>query len=277
VAVLTAAKTDRGVSVVLAVDVGDSFQQTLDEFFAFLPDLLGALLILVIGYFIAKAVSALVRRGLRSVGADRALATGTAGQYKEQFAPSLQPSGVIAAIVFWLIFGLTIMLAVSALGIQALTDFISTVVAYLPNVVAAILILLVAVALAGAVGGLAQRLMGGTTLGRLVQTIMPILIITIALFMALVQLKIAEEIVVATYVIVLGSIGLGLALAFGLGGRNVADRMLTGAYESGQQAMPQLRQEAQQAKEQAQSDAEALKDKAESAGGDSSTGARVLP
>ena len=169
---------------------------------------------------------------------------------------------MIATIVFWLIFGLTIMLAVSALGIEALTDFVSTVVAYLPNVIAALLILLVAIALAGAVGGLAQRLIGGTMLGKLVQTAVPVLVIAIALFMALVQLKVATQIVVATYVIVLGSIGLGFALAFGLGGRNVADRLLTGAYEAGQQRMPELRSDAQQAKEQAASEAQALKDKA---------------
>ena len=109
-------------------------------------------------------------------------------------------------------------------------------------------------------------------LARIVQTAVPTLVIVIALFMALVQLKIAEEIVVATYVIVLGSVGLGLALAFGLGGRNVADRMLTGAYESGQQAMPELRRDARQAKEQAASDAQALKEKAQEKGEQSPQG-----
>jgi small-conductance mechanosensitive channel len=259
-------------------DIGNSIQQALDEFFAFLPNLLGALLILIIGYIIAKVVAKLVSRGLQSVGADRAIATGTAGRYKQQVAPRLQPSDLIATIVFWLIFGLTIMLAVSALGIEALTDFISTVVAYLPNVIAALLILLVAIALAGAVGGLAQRLMGGTTLGKLVQTVVPVLIIVIALFMALDQLKIAEDIVLATYVIVLGSIGLGLALAFGLGGRNVADRMLENAYASGQVKLPELKRDAAQAKEQAAADAEALKARADSSGSVSGTspGARVL-
>jgi hypothetical protein len=206
-------------------------------------------------------VASLLRRGLRAAGADRALATGRAGEYKQQFAPGLQPSGVIATIGFWFVFGLAIMLAVSALGINALTDFIAGIVAYLPNVIAAILILLIAIALAGAVGALAQRLMGGTMLGKLVQTAVPVLVITIALFMALVQLKIATQIVVATYVIVLGSIGLGFALAFGLGGRNVADRMLTTAYQTGQQKMPELRRDAQQAKDQAAADAEALKAK----------------
>jgi Conserved TM helix len=244
-------------------DIGDSFQLALDRFFAFLPALLGALIILVIGWIIARVISGLVRKGLRAAGADRALASGRAGEYKQRIAPGLQASGVIATIAFWFVFGLAVLLAVSALGIEALTTAIEGVVSYLPNVIAAILILLVAIAIAGAVGGLAQRLMGGTMLGRIVQTAVPVLVITIALFMALVQLKIATQIVVATYVLVLGAIALGFALAFGLGGRDVAARMLEGAYVSGQQAMPQVREEARLAKEQAQSDAERLKQEVE--------------
>ena len=244
-------------------DIGDSAQLALDRFFAWLPALLGALLILVIGWFIARLVSGLVRKGLRAAGADRALAQGRAGEYKQRLAPGLAVSGLVATIAFWFVFGSAILLAVSALGIDALTEAISGVVAYLPNVIAAILILLVAIALAGAVGGLAQRLMGGTMLGRIVQTAVPALIVTIALFMALVQLKIATQIVVATYVLVLGAIALGFALAFGLGGRDVARQMLMGAYESGRQAMPQMREEAQMAKEQAKTEAEQLKAKAD--------------
>jgi Conserved TM helix len=258
-----AAKEAKGEAVMVLADVGDSFQRAMDVFFTWLPSLLGALVLLVIGYIVAKVVAGLVRRGLRAVGTDRAVSSGRAGDYRQRFAPSLQPSGVIAKIAFWFVFGLAIMLAVSALGIDALTDFVGGIVAYLPNVIAAILILLIAIAIAGAVGGLAQRLMGGTMLGKLVQTVVPAVVMTIALFMALVQLKIATQIVVATYVIVLGSIGLGFALAFGLGGRNVADRMLTGAYETGQQKMPELRRDAELAKQQAAAEAEALKAKAE--------------
>jgi Conserved TM helix len=244
-------------------DVGDSFQQAMDEFFAFLPNLLGAIVILIIGWIIARLVGRLVESGLRSVGADRALATGTAGEYRERIAPTFQPSRLIGRIAFWFVLGLAILLAVSALGIEALSQAVGGVVSYLPNVIAAILILLVAIAVAGAVGGLAQRLMGGTMLGKLVQTTVPVLIVTIALFMALVQLKIAVQIVVATYVLVLGAIALGFALAFGLGGRSVAQRMLEGAYVSGQQAMPQMKMEAQMAKQQAAADAEAVRQKVE--------------
>ena len=261
--------------MLLAVSVSQSVQQTLDEIFAFLPRLLAALVILLIGYIIAKFVAGLVRRGLRAAGADRALATGRVGEYRQQLAPNMQASGVIATIAFWFVFGLAVLLAVSALHLAALSAAIAGVVGYLPNVVAAILILLVAIAIAGAVGGLAQRLMGGTMLGKLVQTAVPVLVITIALFMALVQLKIATQIVVATYVLVLGAIALGFALAFGLGGRDVAREMLDSAYATGRARAPQLREEAQLAKEQAQQDVESLKEKAGEPSADSQVGART--
>ena len=261
--------------MLVAVSLSQSVQQTLDEIFAFLPRLLAALVILLIGYIIAKFVAGLVRRGLRAAGADRALASGRVGDYRQQLAPNLQASGVIGTIAFWFVFGLAILLAVSALHLAALSAAIAGVVGYLPNVVAAILILLVAIAIAGAVGGLAQRLMGGTMLGKLVQTAVPVLVITIALFMALVQLKIATEIVVATYVLVLGAIALGFALAFGLGGREVARDMLDNAYASGRARAPQLRHEAQLAKQQAQQDVEALKEKAAEPSADSDVGART--
>jgi hypothetical protein len=249
--------------MLFAADLGDSFQRATDQTFEWLPKLIGALLILLIGYLNARVVAKLVRRGIRAAGADKALASGRAAQYKQQFAPSLEPSAIVGTIAFWFVFGSAILLAVSTLGIAALEAAVASVVAYLPNVVAAILILLVAVAVAGAVGGLASRMAGGTMLGKLVQTIVPTLVITIALFMALVQLKIATQIVIATYVLVLGAIALGFALAFGLGGREVAARMLEGAYASGQAAMPQLKADAEQAKEQASQDVEQLKQQAE--------------
>lgn len=263
--------------MVVAVSVGDSFQQTLNEIFAFLPRLAAALLILLIGWIIARVVARLVARGLRAAGADRAIATGRAGDYRQQFAPNLQPSGVISTIAFWFVFGLAILLAVSALHLAALSAAIAGLVAYLPNVIAAILILLVAIAIAGAVGGVAQRLMGGTMLGKLVQTAVPALVITIALFMALVQLKIATQIVVATYVLVLGAIALGFALAFGLGGREVAGEMLSGAYAAGRERMPELKADAQEAQSQAQREVEAVKDKVDEPSTGTQTGATTRP
>jgi Conserved TM helix len=256
----------------LVLDLSQSLQHASDEFFAWLPKLVGALIILLIGWLIARVVARIVGKALQSAGVDRALEKGRAATYKQQYAPNTHPSGVISTIAFWFIFGSAILLAISTLGIQALQNAVANVVAYLPNVVAAILILLVAVAVAGAVGGLASRLAGGTMLGKLVQTVVPTLVITIALFMALVQLKIATQIVIATYVLVLGAIALGFALAFGLGGREVAARMLETAYAAGQGAVPQLKDDMDQAKQQGAADVERLKDKAQDTAPEPPTG-----
>ena len=85
--------------------------------------------------------------------------------------------------------------ALGALGIPALDSFIANAINYLPNVIAAILIVVAAIALAGLVGAAVKRFMGDTVLGRIVGTTAPAFILVVAGFMALVQLRIAVPIV----------------------------------------------------------------------------------
>ena len=117
-----------------------------------------------------------------------------------------------------------------------------------PNVLAALVIFLVASAIAGAIVALVTRTMGDTATGRIVRTVAPTLIMAIAVFMILDELQIAQSIVLITYAALMGAIALGMALAFGLGGRDVASRMLEGAYAAGQRSMPQIRQDVQRAR-----------------------------
>jgi hypothetical protein len=214
-----------------AVEISESLQQALDAFFEFLPNLLGFLVILIVGYLIAKAVKALVGKGLQAVGLDRALSESDAGRYVEKVSPGARPSNLISAVVFWLIFLFVLTAAIGALEIPAVTAFMDEVLGYLPNVIAAVVIFVVAAAIAGAVSGLIDRLIGDTATGRLLRAAAPSLIMVIAVFMILNQLEIAEEIVTITYASILGALALGMALAFGLGGRGVAGRMLEDAYD----------------------------------------------
>jgi hypothetical protein len=215
------------------MDIGNSIERGFTVFFAWIPALLGALAILVIGYFVAKFVGKLVRRSLQRAGLDRTLHTGAGGTFVKKVSSS--PSGLLGTLAFWAIMLGTISLAVSVLGINALTNFVAAVYAYLPNVLAAIVIFLVAGALSAGAAAFAKRVMGDTAVGKIVATAAPILVMTIATFMILDQLKIAEDIVVITYAGLIGAIALGSALAFGLGGRDVASRMLEGAYAAGQE------------------------------------------
>lgn len=237
--------------MILALDIGDSFQNFSDELFTWLPRLIGALVILLIFYVVARIVRKVIAKALSSAGIDRAVRSGRYGDYVTQYASGFTPSTVIATIGFWFVLLTGVLLALSTLGIEALDNAIASIVGYLPNVVAAIVILVVAIAIAGIVGGAITKLMGDTALGKIAASIVPVLVLTVAVFMALVQLEIATQIVVGMFYIVLGGIVLAAALAFGLGGRNAAQRLLDGAYEKGQQAMPQAREELALAKDRA--------------------------
>jgi len=242
----------------LVASIGDSVERGFTVFFAWLPALLGAIAVLIIGYFVAKIVAKLVYRVTHRAGLDRTLHSGPGGNVVSKI--TTQPSRLLGTIAFWAIFLSAISLAASVLHIKALTAFIGAVWAYMPNVIAALAIFIVAGLIATAVATIAARVMGDTGIGRVVATGVPILVMTIATFMILDQLKIAHNIVVITYAALLGAIALGSALAFGLGGRAVAERMLEGAYQTTQENKAQWRRDLDQGMSRARSEASDMKD-----------------
>src|SRR3712207_4590749 len=172
---------------------GDKLENGFTAIFGFIPELIAALVLLVVGYFVAKVVGGALTRLLRGAGLDKTLTQGQAGSFVGKVTSS--PSRLLGRIAVWALFLGAVSLAVTALGIDALTDFVGAIFAYLPNVIAALLIFLVAGAIAAAVAGLVARLMGDTPTGKVVASIAPVLIMAVAAFMILDQLKIAEDIV----------------------------------------------------------------------------------
>lgn len=212
---------------------GDYVSNFLTHIVDGLPKFLGALAIILIGYLIAKAIAAAVHNVLGRAQLNQRLHSGTGGNFIQRALPN--PMGVIASITYWVIFLFAISIAVSLLGIPALVQIVEGIYDYIPNVIAAVLIFLAAGAISGAVATLIANAMGDTPTGKIVGTAAPVVIMGIASFMILNQLKIAPAIVTITYAALIGSAALGMALAFGLGGRDVASRMLSDLYEKGQQ------------------------------------------
>jgi hypothetical protein len=235
-----------------------SIDHGFSVFFGWVPHVLGFIAVLLIGWIVARMLGKLAWRATHRAGLDRALHTGTGGSFLQRMLPG--PSWLVGRIVFWAIFLGAISLAASVLGVAALTAFVGAIWAYLPNVLAAVLIFLVASAIAGGAVALVRRTMGDTGLGKIVATVVPILVLTIATFMILEQLKIAHDIVVTTYTLLLGAIALGSALAFGLGGRDVARQMLEGAYQKGQENKEQFRRDLNQGVSRAQDQVEEKRD-----------------
>src|SRR5215204_4937539 len=254
-----------------AVDVGSSVQKGLDKFFGFLPNLLGFIIVLAIGWIVARVVKGVVTKLLEKVGIDRALHSGSTGQYVNRVAPDVRPSTLIGSLAFWFLFLGAVAIAVSQLGIAALDNFVAAIGAYIPNIIAAVLIFVIAGVVAAAVGGLVARTMGDTPTGKLVGSVVPLLVMAIATFMILDQLQIAPEIVTITYAALIGGVFLAMALAFGLGGRDVAHRMLSDAYDKGQQQRGQVRRDMEVGKQRGKQDAQRAKAEAQQRTGNGQT------
>lgn len=227
--------------VLADVDISSSLQRGVNEVFAFIPEFIAAVVIVIVGYFVAKIIGNIVARVLARAGLDRTLHAGQGGDWVRRVTAS--PARLVGKLAFWAVFLGAISLAVSVLGINALTDFVAAVYGYLPHVIAAVLIFLVAGAVSTAVVALANRTMGDTPTGKFVTTAAPILIMAIATFMILTELGIAEQIVLITYAALIGAVALGMALAFGLGGRDVAARMLESAYQAGREGKEQVKRD----------------------------------
>ena len=238
-----------------------SLQSGLSTFFSYLPQLLGAIVVLVVGFIIAFILRKIITKLLQRFRLDDRLTSGSGGQYVERFSPQGSPALLLGKVLFWVIMLFVITSAIGTLGIPPLTNFMNLVLSYLPNVIVALIIFLVAAALAGAIGAVVHRTMGDTPTGRIVRTAAPALVMAIAVFMVLTQLGIAPVIVTATYIAIIGAVALASALAFGLGGRDAAADLVNSGYRKAQEQTEQVkadmatgRDRGQQHVEQAQAD-----------------------
>ncbi len=238
---------------VAAIDVGNSLQQGLDKFFGFLPNLLGFLVILVVGYIIARVIRKILDKVLEKSKIDEHLSKSKGGEYVEKVSPGGKPSKFVGRIVFLLIMLFVLTAAISALKIPSVTVFMNQVLAYLPNVIVAVLIFVVAAAISGGIAAAVTKAMGDTPTGKLAATVVPGIIMAIAIFMILTQLQIAPTIVMITYAALLGMLSLAGALAFGLGGREVAAQIWSQAYDKSQDAKEQAKADLSTGKDRAQS------------------------
>ena len=204
-----------------------SFLQIVD----FIPALLGAVIILLAGYLLAKVVEKLVFRGLRVVKLNEMLERGGVMEAVERSGSHLDPARVFSALIFWFIMFAVILLAGNALGLESLANVFSELVSYIPSVIAAVVIMIVGIVLGGFVGGLIMASAGGLHGGPALARVGRIGVIVLAVFMALQELGIATEIVTTAFAILFGAVALALALSFGLGNRDLAGELTREWYD----------------------------------------------
>src|ERR671920_210729 len=201
-------------------------QNALSTFLSYIPQLIGALIILIVGYIVAKVLQAVVGRVLQAVGFDRWMERGGIKQFFDRAETNQTPVSILGQLVFWFVFIIAITMAADALGIPQVSAVLAQLIAYIPNIIAAILILILAALLANFLAGIVR----GATGSEMLSSIARYAIIVYAVFAALTQLGIAVQLTANTFLIVLGAVALAAAIAFGIGGREVARDILEKAY-----------------------------------------------
>lgn len=241
------------------MDLSNQIAETWGRVLSWIPDAIAVIVILIIGYFIAKLLKAIVTGALKRTGLNKRVQEDKEWSMIRRITEN--PSGLIGSVIYWLVFILVITIAIPILNIPVFNQLIFGFYAYLPNVLAALLILIISTLIAAGIGILTKRIFGDTPTGKVVETIAPTLIMAIAVFMVLVQLQIAIEIVVITYAAIWGALALGFALAFGLGGQNVASKLLEDAYKKGRENAGKIREDVSTAKERAEDEVREVKNR----------------
>ena len=203
-------------------------RQMLTRILAYLPVLLGALIILIVGWVVAKTIKGVFDWLLKLIRFDALADKAGIPEILRKGNLDVSAREVVSSIVYWLIMIMVLVMTVDALGLPKASDVLTSLFAYIPNVIAALLVLIVAMFLANFVSGIVRTAAGNANLPKpeILAGISRWAIIIFAITIALEQLGIAPLLVATTFNIILGGIVLALALAFGLGGKDAAEKYL---------------------------------------------------
>jgi len=203
-------------------------REMLTKILAYLPTLLGALIILIVGWIVAKVIKRLIEGLLKAIRFDTLADKAGVTEILKKGDLKITASQVLSGLVYWLVIIMVLVMVVNALGLHEASDVLASLFAYVPNVIAALFVMVVALFLAGFVSGIVRTAAGNANLPKpeLFAGISRWAIIIFAATIALGELGIATLLVTATFNIILGGVCLALALAFGLGGKDAAARYL---------------------------------------------------
>ena len=215
-----------------------SVTEALQNFLGFLPALVGAILVLVLGWIISGLLAGLIERGLKLVGFEHAANSTGINGFIERGGSGWTASKVVSEIVKWFIRLVAIQAAAQILGMERISEIINAILLWLPNLIVALAIIVIGALIAKFVAGIVRASTSEMGMGNpdLLAGAARYAIIAFAVVAAVDQLGIAETVVNTLFVMTIGAIALAFALAFGLGGQQVASQITQSWYTRGQEA-----------------------------------------
>ncbi len=206
----------------------ESLRTFLNEFAGYLPQLIGAVLILIVGWIVAKVIRRIVVKGLRIIRFDRLTEKSGIDSFLMEGGIRLTATDVLGSLVYWMLMLIIFLAVMNSLGLQIASSLLNQIILYIPNVIVATIIVIIGSFLAKFVQGALLvylkniKVAGAQGMSRIAQYA----ILVFAASIALDQLGIGRELVASAFQIAFGAFCLALALAFGLGGRDWAAKVM---------------------------------------------------
>ncbi|MGH2490552.1 MAG: mechanosensitive ion channel family protein [Candidatus Limnocylindria bacterium] len=206
----------------------DAINATIAAFVATLPSIVGALLLLVIGWIVAGIVGGLVTRLLRKIGLDQFATKAGITAFLERARLKLDAAGLVGGIITWYVRLIFVVMAANAVGITAVSAVLTQIIGFIPNLLVALLILGAFAWLAG----VTRKLVTGAAESAEVPnsgalaTIAYATVLGFGIVAAASQIGVAESLINILFTGVVAAVALALGLAFGLGGREEAAKVL---------------------------------------------------
>ena len=219
------------------------FDTALEEAALLLPKIGYFLLILIVGIFLAKFVSKILTKVLQRVGFDRLVERG--GIKKAMSKSKYDAAGILGKIVYYFIFLLVLSAAFGVFGANnPVSSFLSKIIAFLPNLFVAVLVLVLAAAIAAALKELLSNMLGGLSYGNMLANAASLFVIALGVFFALDQLEIAPLIVGGIFYALVALIVIPPIIAFGVGGIEPARDTIRNMQSKAKDKAEEVKQEA---------------------------------
>lgn len=206
----------------------DILRESLSAFFTkaaeFLPNLLGALLILLVGWIIAKIVQWSIQKLLKIVKFDSLIEKAGANKFLMKGGIKKTGSNLMASLFYWIIMLTVLVTFFNSLGLDVVSNLLNSVILYIPNIIISCVLLVVGMYLAEFVSTLVVaalrngNVQNAETFGKIAQGAVMFFVGAIVLT----QLGIAESVITTIVQMTLGGVALALAIAFGFGAREWA-------------------------------------------------------
>ena len=206
------------------------FEDMWQELLAFMPKLIAVIAVLIIGWLLIKIVSFLIKKALKFSKIDI-----LADKIKEIDIfknVSIKPTIIVVKVVKWMVLLLMLIIISDILGLQMLTEGIASFIGYLPRLFSAIAILMIGIYIANIIKNAIQSLFKSLDLGgsNVIGNIVFFAIVVIVAITALNQAGIDTEMITSNLTLILGSLLLAFTIAFGLGSKEIVQRLLFGFY-----------------------------------------------